>query len=142
MKRRTGLLQEIRQMRFEEAYDGWTERRLTQRDAAMLLGVSERTFRRYINRYEDDGLEGLEDRRLMQPSHRKAPLDEVFAVTERYRKRHMGWGSKHFYSFYRRDGGKRSYSWVKQRLQEAGLVKKEPGKGSTARSVTPCHCQG
>ena len=43
-------------MRFEEAYSGWTERRLTREDAARLLGVYARTFRRYIDRYEEDGL--------------------------------------------------------------------------------------
>ena len=31
---RTKVLQEIRQMRFEEAYGGWQERRLTQEEAA------------------------------------------------------------------------------------------------------------
>ena len=36
---RTKVLQEIRQMRFEEAYGGWQERRLTQEEAARLLGV-------------------------------------------------------------------------------------------------------
>ena len=45
---RTKVLQEIRQMRFEEAYGGWQERRLTQEEAARLLGVCERTFRRYV----------------------------------------------------------------------------------------------
>ena len=53
------VLQETKQMRFEEAYSGWTERRLTQEDAAQLLGVCARTFRRYIDRYEEDGLDGL-----------------------------------------------------------------------------------
>jgi transposase len=142
MRRRTELLQEIRKMRFKEAYYGWTESRLTQGEAAMMLGVSERTFRRYINRYEEDGLEGLEDQRLTQPSHKKAPLDEVLAVTDRYRKRHIGWNSKHFYSFYRRDGGLRSYSWVKQRLQEAGLVKKAPGKGKHRKKRDPMPFSG
>ena len=46
--RRTELLQEIRKMRFEEAYLGWTEGRLLQEEAARLLGVCERSFRRYI----------------------------------------------------------------------------------------------
>ena len=40
-----------------EAYQGWTERRLTQEEAAQLLGVCARTFRRYIDRDEDAGLE-------------------------------------------------------------------------------------
>ena len=57
--RRTELLQEVRKMRFEEAYGGWQERRLTQEEAARLLGVCERTFRRYVDRYEEEGLDGL-----------------------------------------------------------------------------------
>ena len=36
-----------------------------------------RTFRRTINRYEEDGLDGLIDKRLAQVSHRRAPVDEV-----------------------------------------------------------------
>ncbi|MBU1163333.1 MAG: helix-turn-helix domain-containing protein, partial [Proteobacteria bacterium] len=53
--RRTEILQEIRIMRFEKAYDVWTERRLTQEEAARMLGVCDRTFRRYIDRYEESG---------------------------------------------------------------------------------------
>ena len=52
---RTQVLQEIRRMRFAEAYGGWQERRLSQEEAARLLGVCERTFRRYVDRYEDEG---------------------------------------------------------------------------------------
>ncbi len=48
--RRTEWLQETRMARFEEAYCGWTERRLTQEEAARLLGVCDRTFRRWIDR--------------------------------------------------------------------------------------------
>jgi predicted DNA-binding transcriptional regulator YafY len=59
-------------MRFEEAYGGWQQGRLTQEEAARLLGVCERTFRRYIDRYEDEGLDGLIDKRLNQLSHRRA----------------------------------------------------------------------
>jgi transposase len=63
---RTQWLQETRMMRFEEAYFGWSESRLTQEEAARLLGVHERTFQRYINRYHEEGLEGLLDKRLPQ----------------------------------------------------------------------------
>lgn len=127
--RRTEVLQEVRKMRFEEAYDGWQEKRLTQEEAARLLGVCERTFRRYIGRYEDQGLDGLIDKRLEQVSHRRAPVDEVMAVTDRYRRRHMGWSARHYYSWYRREGGQRSYTWIKSRLQEAGLIEKAKGRG-------------
>jgi len=127
--RRTEWLQETRKMRFEEAYRGWQARRLTQEEAARLLGVCERTFRRYVDRYEEAGLEGLIDKRLEQVSHRRAPVNEVVALTERYRRRHESWNVKHCYSWYRREGGSRSYTWVKSRLQEAGLVAKARGKG-------------
>ncbi len=73
--RRTEMLQGIRKMRFEEVYFGWTESRLSQEEAARILGVCDRTFRRYIDRYEHDGIEGLSDRRLTQASFRRAPVD-------------------------------------------------------------------
>ncbi len=74
---RTQLLQEIRKMNFENALTLWTEDRLTQQEAARMLGVCERTFRRYLQRYEENGLDGLNDKRLTQASARKAPVDEV-----------------------------------------------------------------
>jgi transposase len=127
--RRTQVLQEVRMMRFEEAYGGWQKGRLSQEEAARLLGVCERTFRRQINRYEDEGIQGLMDKRLSQASHRRAPVDELMQLTDGYRRRHMGWSAKHYYAWYRRDGGKRSYTWVKNRLQDAGLIAKSKGKG-------------
>ncbi|MGV8050808.1 MAG: ISNCY family transposase [Anaerolineaceae bacterium] len=116
-------------MVFEQVYGGWQERRLTQEEAARMLGVCQRTFRRMIDRYEDGGLEKLSDKRLCQASHRRAPVDEVMELVDRYRQRHTGWNAKHFYSWYHRDGGKRSYTWVKCRLQEARLIAKAPGRG-------------
>jgi len=117
-------------MRFEEVYFGWNESRLTQEEAARILGVCDRTFRRYIDRYEHGGMEGLSDRRLTQASFRRAPVDEVFAVSDLYRKRHRGWNVKHFYGWYQRDGGQRSYTWVKNTLQTAGLVSRARKRGA------------
>jgi len=116
-------------MRFEEIYLGWSESRLTQEEAALILGVCDRTFRRHINRYEDLGIEGLSDKRLTQASFRRAPVDEVMAVVDRYTSRHRGWNVKHFYSWYRGDGGRRSYTWVKNTLQSKGLVLKSAKRG-------------
>ena len=128
--RRTELMQEIRKMRFEEAYEGWTESRLTQEEAARLLGVCSRSFRRYINRYEENGLGGLLDKRLTQISSRRASVDEVMALVDRYKGRHRGWNVKHFYGWYKEDGGQRSYTWVKNTLQTQGLVPRAPKRGA------------
>lgn len=135
----TKVLQEIRKMRFEETYEGWNTGRLTQAEAAQILGVCERSFRRYMVRYEECGLDGLIDRRLEQASNRQAPIYEAMALTEEYRRRYTGWNVKrvpgqkffgHFHSLYKRTGGTRSYTWVKRRLQEAGLVPKAKKRGT------------
>lgn len=129
--RRTELQEELRLMRFEEAYQGWTENRFTQEEAARLLNVTDRTFRRYLAKYEEEGLDGLIDKRLHQLSHRRAPVDEVINLTLLFRHRYSTWNVKHFYSFYKRNhNGTRSYSWVKQTLQKEGLVAKSPKRGA------------
>lgn len=128
--KRTQLLQEIRMMTFENALTLWTEHRLTQAEAARMLNVCERTFRRYVLRYEDNGLDGLIDKRLTQVSARKAPVDEVLALCDRYRSRHIGWNARHFYTWYRKGGGRRSYTWVKTQLQAARLVPKAAKRGA------------
>jgi hypothetical protein len=57
--KRTRCLQETNRMRFEEAYNGWRKRRFTKDEAALLLGVSDCIFHRYIDRYEERGLERI-----------------------------------------------------------------------------------
>jgi transposase len=73
---RARYVQENRKMRFEEALQGWTGGGLTQAEAAMLLGQCERSFRRHVERYRADGLEGLLDKRLSQISKRRAAQAE------------------------------------------------------------------
>ena len=70
-------------------------RPLTQEQAAQLPGVCGRTFRRYIDRYEDDGLDGLTDKRINEVSSRKAPVDEVpLAARDKDRKIRPKWGRR------------------------------------------------
>jgi transposase len=127
---RTQLRQEFRTVNFENALTLWTEQRLTQKEAAHLLGVCERTFRRYLDRYQENGLDGLIDLRLAQTSARKAPVDEVIALCDHYRARHRGWNVRHFHTWYRKEGGRRSYTWVKNQLQAAQLVPKAAKRGA------------
>jgi transposase len=117
-------------MRFEEAYTGWQGKRLTQQEAGQLLGVSERTFRRQIGRFEAEGMDGLIDRRMAQVSSRRALVDEVLGVVRLYGSDYLGWNVKHFHTWYeRKHGGTRSYSWVKNTLQEAKLVVRAKARG-------------
>jgi transposase len=55
-------------MTFEEIYGRWRQRRLSQAEAAEILGMSERTFRRWRQCYDADGLEELLNRRLGKAS--------------------------------------------------------------------------
>lgn len=129
-------------MRFEETYRNWSEGRLTQEEAARILGICSRSFRRYIDRYEGSGVDGLLDKRLTQQSLRRAPVDEVMAVTQEYQNKYRGWNVKHFYSWYKRDGGQRSYTWVKNMLQAKGLVNKKPQKGKHRKRRDPSPLSG
>ena len=128
--RRTEVLQECRKMRFEQVYTGWKTKELTQEQAARILGISDRTFRRLIPRYQEEGIAGLLDKRLNQASHRRAPLDEVLSVCELYKERYSDFNVKHFYKWYiRHHEGQRSYTWVKNTLQSKGLVRKVRKRG-------------
>ena len=124
---RTRLMQENRKMRFEEAYDGWTQGRLTQAETALLLGQCERSFRRHIERYETDGLHGLLDRRLSQVSKRRASGKEIDQAVQLYKSGFTGWNVAHFHSKYTSEfKGTRSYTWLKSVLQ--GRKPSRPGQ--------------
>jgi transposase len=137
---RARYVQENRKMRFQEAYEGWSEGRLTQAEAAQILGQCERSFRRHIERYESDGLQGLLDKRLSQVSKRRAGASEVEQAVQLYKSGFAGWNVAHFHSKYKAQfAGARSYSWLKSVLQGAGVTKANPrrGKHRTKRERMP-----
>jgi hypothetical protein len=137
---RTRYVQENRKMRFQEAYEGWSEGRLTQAEAALLLGQCERSFRRHIERFKTDGLDGLLDKRLSQISKRRASAAETDQVVQLYKSGFAGWNVAHFHSKYKTQlAGTRSYSWIKSVLQGAGVVKstKRRGKHRIKRERMP-----
>lgn len=141
---RAHLLQGNRIMRFEEVYEGWLERRLSQSEAAQILGVCDRSFRRYIARYEhgEGDLASLADKRLSHVSKRKAAASEVDQIIALYQSRYMGWNVRHFCAHYQRHQSQlalpvRSYTWVKSALQGAGLVVRAVGKGKHHKKRDP-----
>ena len=74
---RIALLQDLRRMKFSEYYARTKARKLTQIEAASLLGISERSFRRYGKRFEADGADGLFDRRLAKVPQNRVGVDTV-----------------------------------------------------------------
>jgi len=128
---RATVLQEVRQMRFEELYERHQQRVLTMADAAEILGVAERTFRRWRDRYEADGAEGLQDRRIGQASARAVPVNEGLQMVTLYQTRYTGWTVKHLHErWHTEHGGTRSYTWTTKTLQAAGQVTRAPRRGA------------
>jgi transposase len=112
----------VRRMRFD-AVLGRTERsELSQMEAAELLGVSERTFRRWRDRYREEGPAGLSDRRL-RPSLRRAPKGEIERMLGLYGELYRGFTVKHFHEqLTKRHHYTLGYTVTKLHLHRAGLV--------------------
>ena len=118
-------------MRFEEVYGRHQAGRLGQEEMAEILNVDVRTVRRWIRRYEDEGMDGLIDRRLGQVSARRAPVDEVLNVEALYRSRYGGFTAKHFHEKLTEvHRSERSYTWTKKVLQAAALIPKAKRRGA------------
>ena len=64
--RRTEALQGVRMIKFRNVLDRYEASEFNQAEAAELLGVSERTFRRWSQRYDEAGEAGLLDKRLAE----------------------------------------------------------------------------
>lgn len=98
--------------------------------AAEILGVSCRTMRRWKQRYQQHGYDGLFDRRRRRPSPRKLPLATVQQVLRLYREQYAGFNVAHFCDQLRQHHElKISYQWVKTALQTAGLVAPRAQRG-------------
>ncbi len=98
--------------------------------AAEIIGVSPRTMRRWRQRYQEYGYDGLFDRRLKRPSPKRVPLETVQKVLRLYREKYFDFNVAHFVEkLHQQEGIGLSYSWVKKALQESGLVAKGKRRG-------------
>src|ERR1700722_5816354 len=132
--RRTEALQGVRMTVFLNLLHRWESAELNQEEAAELLGVSERTFRRWTRAYEEEGEAGLVDRRLGKASGKRVPADRAEEVERLYRERYPGFTVKPFHEHLIKDHGFGwGYTWLKLHLQWAGVVAKAPRKGAHRR---------
>jgi transposase len=129
--RRTAMLWEAFVSRFEDAFEQYQRRRLTAEEAGELLGMSGRNFRRLVIRYEEDGIEGLRDRRIGKASPRRAPARELERMHTLYRERYSDFTVKHFHEeLVRRHNYKLCYTVTRLSLQAANLVAKAKRRGA------------
>src|SRR5438552_6222140 len=110
--------------------------------AADILQMTPRNLRRWRERYERWGYNGLVDQRRC-PSKRRVPMVQLESVLHLYRERYVGFNGRHFHEIARREHGLTlSYSYVKQALQQAGLLPKRKARGRHRRRREPRACFG
>jgi transposase len=103
-------------------------------EAAEIIGVSDRTMRRWRERYQEGGYDGLYDRRKRRPSPKRVALKTAETVLQLYREKYFDFNVRHFREKLAEEHGIRiSYTWVKTALQGAGLVKKQRRRGTHRR---------
>jgi len=121
----------VRRMRFETLLDRHERGDLSQEEAAEMLGVSDRTFRRWRDRLRDEGPVGLSDRRLGKPSSRRAAVVEIARMLGLYEERYAGFTVQHFHEqLVKRHGYKLGYTVTKVHLHRAGLVRPAPRRSA------------
>ena len=140
---RTAWLQDRRMQKFRDVLSRWEAGELSMMEAGELLGMSERQFRRYRGRFEEEGLEGLRDRRVGKPSPKRVPAEEAERMLALYGCSYRGWNVKHFHEHMRRDQAFRwGYTWTKAQLHAAGLVERAARRGAHRRKRERKPCAG
>jgi transposase len=128
---RAEVLQGVRAMRFEALLDRHERGGLSQLEAAEMLGIGERTFRRWRDRLRDEGVEGLRDRRIGKPSSRRAAAEEIVRMLGLYEASYADFTVKHFHDqMVKRHGYKLGYTVTRLALQGAGLVRPAPKRSA------------
>jgi len=121
-------------LKLRDVFSRWEAGSLSQLEGSELLGMSERTFRRWSRRFEEEGEEGLLDRRLGRRSGRAVPEEEGAEVERLYLERYAGFTAKHFHEHLVRDHGFGwGYTWTKTYLQNRGLLAKATRRGAHRR---------
>lgn len=141
--RRAAWLQDRRMQKFRDVLSRWDRGELSMLEAGELLGMSERQFRRYRTRYEEEGVAGLIDRRLGKASPRRVADDTTEEMLLLYRERYFGWNVKHFHEHLVRDHNfPWGYTWTKAQLHAAGLVERAKRRGTHRRKRPRRPCEG
>lgn len=113
-------------------------KKITWWSAAEIIGVSDRTMRRWRERLESDGYSGLADRRKGKPSDKQVPLATAEEVLRLYQDTYHDLNIRHFHEKLREKHNIHlSYTWVQKALQGAGLVARRGKRGKHRRRREP-----
>src|SRR6266545_2963184 len=119
-----------RAMKVQEVILRAMAKRITWWQAAEIMGISERHMRRWRERYEEFGYDGLFDRRRGKPSPQRVPMALVEQILGLYREKYFDLNVRHFHEKLRAEHQiALSYTWVKLALQGAGLVERGRQRG-------------
>jgi transposase len=119
-----------RAMKVQEVILRAMAKKITWWQAAEIIGISDRSMRRWRERYEEFGYDGLLDRRRGKPSPKRVAVATVEQVLGLYREKYFDLNVRHFHEKLREQHGiKLSYTWVKKALQGAGLVQRSKKRG-------------
>jgi len=119
-----------RAMKVQEVILRALAKKITWWQAAEIIGISDRQMRRWRERYEEFGYDGLFDRRRGKPSPKRVPVKTVEQVLGLYREKYFDFNVQHFHEKLQSEHGvELSYTWVKQALQGAGLVARGRKRG-------------
>jgi transposase len=121
MKRRDVLLKAMAQ-------------KITWWPAAEIIGVTDRSMRRWRERLEAEGYQGWADRRQGKPRFRRVPLATWEAGLRWYGELYPDLNRRHFHEKRREEHGiELSDRWVQPARQGAGLVAKRRQRGPHRR---------
>src|SRR5277367_860378 len=119
-----------RAMKVQEVILRAMAKKISWWQAAEIIGISDRQMRRWRERYEEGGYDGLIDRRRGRPSEKRVPLAQAEQVLGFYREKYFDLNVRHFHEKLGAEHGIHlSYTWVKLALQGAGLVAKARKRG-------------
>lgn len=119
-----------RAMKFQEVILRAVSKQITWSQAAEILGMTPRNMSRYRSRLDKGGYDGLIDQRTRRPSPKRVPMAELEKVLTLYREQYFDFNVRHFHEKLRDEHEiRRSYTWVKSALQEAGLVARSKKRG-------------
>jgi transposase len=120
-----------RAMKIQEVILRALAKRITWCQAAEIIGISDRQMRRWYQRYQEFGYDGLFDRRRGRPSPKRVAVETVEQMLGLYRDRYFDLNVQHFCEKLREEHSiSRSYTWVRTALQAAGLVRQGRRRGA------------